>query len=340
MIRLRLINREEAYQKKGEYAFYQEKDFLRLLGGSILEGWKQPPFRDPESQLFIREIDEGRFVEGDWYSYISPFGRTCMSSLCGGTKYALTVIKNSRAGRYTVLAGYGDDIWQRLGRLDMDILVWFDIYKDNGGVPCIPDALRGCILENVTIRGRIYPEARCVPEALKNSENVWQGEAVRMDASGTVYCGRYLDDYVWKWEEHLEEIFQIFRKEAEGRELSPEVEGPLPQEIVWERPDRKVRCCAGDLAYEGIYKYPQVFYIKRFRDESYTAETFCPVKYPNFQEAMEQTADEFWKGDCEAAFSVFIDTGGFFQPEDFRAEKLWYFQDDGSTLSVYSGKAA
>lgn len=33
---------------------------------------KMPPFRDPESLLFIHEVDRGRLVKGDWYSLSAP----------------------------------------------------------------------------------------------------------------------------------------------------------------------------------------------------------------------------------------------------------------------------
>lgn len=75
--------------------------FFSTMCLTPFEGRTEPPFRDPESQLFIQEIDHGHLVDGDWYSYVSTYGRTCMSSLSGGTQYALTLIYNSRRGSYT-----------------------------------------------------------------------------------------------------------------------------------------------------------------------------------------------------------------------------------------------
>lgn len=107
MLRVKLIE-DNGYTVPG-WCRYNADMMIRDILGTFEEP-RVPPFRDPESLLFIHEIDRGRLVKGDWYSYVSPFGRTCMSSLSGGTQYALTLIYNSRRNIYTTYELYEEDI--------------------------------------------------------------------------------------------------------------------------------------------------------------------------------------------------------------------------------------
>lgn len=194
MIRVKLVDSTNPSER---FWRYNAKDFLTFTLGGFDEYRTEPPFRDPESQLFIREVDDGHLVDGDWYSYVSPFGRTCMSSLCGGTKYALTLIYRSRKGLYTSFVSYGEDIWQRLQGLDMDILVAFDpAYFSGYGFCMLPPQLEGCVVESVSVGGKVYQNAVCDVKGPNNYT----------DEAGVFHFNGRLKDYEWDWRQHLQEI--------------------------------------------------------------------------------------------------------------------------------------
>lgn len=325
MLRVKLIRHDGP--ERGFFR-YQHDTFISQVLGTFDEP-KVPPFRDPESLLFIQEVDHGHLVEGDWYSYVSPYGRTCMSSLCGGTQYALTLIYRSRRGGYTSYEPYGEDIWQRLQSLDMDILVAYDPNCEGNGCPGLPLEMNGCVVENVSIGGTVYKEAVYDADCEKNY----------MDNSGVFHFDGWLNDYKWIWGQHLEEIFEYFAREAEEKILLPQTEPAaltIPPEYGWFKWQRKVLCCSDTFVMEGLGKYPQCLFFQKHRDGTVTAGQGCPCKWPNFYEALDD-AVERWCDDCEAAFYIFIDTDSFYGMDDFHQKRLWYFEDDGTTIRAYSG---
>ena len=326
MLRVKLIDK----RRDRGFCRYTEGTMIRVILGTFQEP-RVPPFRDPESLLFIQEVDKGHLVEGDWYSYVSRYGRTCMSSLCGGTQYALTLIHNSRRNVYTTYEPYGEDIWQRLQSLDMDILVAYDPNHWGGGVVRLPWTMKGCIAENVSVGGVVYKEA--VYDA-KLGQNC-------TDEAGVFHFDGCLDDHKWIWGDHLKEIFECFAWDAKkAHHFSQSEPGVLkvPPEYCGSRfrRNRNVLCCSDAFVMEGNDKYPRVLYFRKYPDGTMTVGEGCPCKWPNFYEALEDVADR-WDGNCEATFYMFIDTGRFFCIEDFRQERLWYFEDDGTNLRAYSG---
>lgn len=157
MIRVKFIYDERQYfdlMAKHRIVRYDKECFYNLVQGSILDEEKEPPFRNEDSARFIREIDHAEFVEGDWYSIITPFNRTDMTALCGGTRYALTVIDNSRYGIYTTFDGYGKDIWGRLADLSLDVLICMKTSELSASCPCLSFAME--IEEKVVIENYRY----------------------------------------------------------------------------------------------------------------------------------------------------------------------------------------
>lgn len=323
MLRVNLIDRSQ-----WSFCRYTPDTFVRQVLGTFDE-LTEPPFRDPESLMFIQQVDQGHLVEGDWYSYVSPYGRTCMSSLCGGTQYALTLIYRSRKGQYTSYEPYYEDIWQRLQSLSMDILVLYDPNSPESGLCVLPSELKGCIVENASIGGTVYKKAVYDADCGKNY----------MDDSGVFHFDGWLDDYKWIWGEHLKEIFEYFERQSEDKAVLPEMKPAvlkIPPEYSWFQWQREVLCCSDSFVLEGLDKYPQSLSLQKHRDGTITAAQGCPCKYPNFYEALND-AVKWWRDDCEAAFHVFIDTGSFYGMNDFRQKRLWYFEDDGKTVRAYSG---
>lgn len=323
MIRVKLVDN---YAGQRGVHLYDRETFVRFVLGTFDEP-RVPLFRDPESLLFIEEVDHSHLVDGDWYSYVSPSGRTCMSSFAGGTKYALTLIFNSRKGIYTSFENYGEDIWQRLQKLEMDILVAYDPNCLGWGDAEMPSKLSGCIVENVSISGTVYKEA--VYDAVRGNNY--------MDGAGVFHFDGNLPDYTWKWGEHLKEIFEDYSWDAKKAILPPVKPTPLliPQRYDDFPAPREVLCVSDSFVIKGFDKYPRILCLYKNRDGTFTATEGCPVKYPNLYEAIYDVI-KLWRDGCESAFYVVIDTGEFFSMESFRRPRLWYFEDDGKTLRAYS----
>lgn len=300
----------------------------RPLGG-FLEFRTEPPFRDPESLLFIQEVDDGHLVNGDWYSYVSSFGKTCMSSLCGDTQYALALIYDSRKGAYTSFVPYGKDIWQRLQGLDMDILVAYDpAYYSSHGFYIMPFELEGCIVESVSVDGKVYENA------------VYDAKGPNyIDKAGVFHFNGLLDDYEWDWTQHMEEIFEDFVWEANLHKrdiLADTQHAPLviPEEYWEKEPDRKILCYADTYAFESPCRYSQLLMIKKYPDSTYIVQEDYRVSTV-FYEA-PQNVIGFWSNECTAVFYVVIDNFCFHSLKSFK-DRVWYFEDDGKTLRAYSG---
>lgn len=157
MIKVRIVDGDDFYnpQKGFSAVQYSEESFLRLLNGDAGAEEKFPPFRDEASMRFINEVDRATVIEEEWYAMITPFGKTCLSALSGGSKYALTVIHNSRNGVYTEYYHAGENVWKILGELPMNIL----IAVPQGGVLYLDTRpiYQDYILENYIYEGREMP---------------------------------------------------------------------------------------------------------------------------------------------------------------------------------------
>ena len=157
MIRVKFVYDEKQYwdlMAERRIVMYDKESFYWLVQGDTATEKKEPPFRDDDSVRFIREVDHAEFVEGDWYSIVTPYNRTDMTALCGGTRYALTVIDNSRYGRYTSYDGYGKDIWSRLADLSLDVLIYIKTSELSALWPCLGFARE--IEEKVVIENYRY----------------------------------------------------------------------------------------------------------------------------------------------------------------------------------------
>ncbi|MCI8363929.1 MAG: hypothetical protein HFG34_03120 [Eubacterium sp.] len=348
MIQLKLITDDmEIYDRKNKIVEYSEKAFLWKLGG--VPGQEHSmPFRDESSLKFIREIDHGELVEGDWYSYVSPHGRTCMSGLCGGTQYALTCIDNSRAEVYTLYEGYGRDIWGRLEELDEKILIAFNPCKDSYGVPAIPHNIEYCVVENCMFEGA---EQECIAD---RGSRLHDPQMVDGRLCMSIFLGK---EYRWNWTEHLKEIFEAFKSELPRGSFIFDIAPTEVTDLKCLTTEREVEIVDDDyktiqtpkgLGRERIFnhmaecltdsydKYPRELYVRRFSDGHYEVDERCPCKYPTFLECLQDTV-EFWNDEYEEAWNVVIDMGCFYELSHFKCDKIWYHRDNGKVLDLYSG---
>lgn len=206
----------------------------------------------------------------------------------------------------------------------------YDPNNWGGGVVRLPWTMKGCIVENVSAGGVVYKEAVYDTERGKNYT----------DDAGIFHFDGCLDDHKWIWGDHLKVIFEYFC-EGSSRKSFPCGDRPaflpIPPDyscdIKW---NREFFCCSNSFPEGGFTDYPHMLQIKRHSDDTYTAEEICLGKYPNIYEALD-SAVEGWNNDCIATFSVVIDAFGFDQLKDFYRDRLWYFEDDGKTVRIYSG---
>lgn len=339
MIRVKFVKEEDFYKINGRIDSHYKNTFNFLLGGYGKP--EEPPFRDKESLKFIEEIDEGTLVGDDWYSYRSPLGRTCMCHLSSDTQYALTCIANSRRGIYTVYKNCGKDIWERLGDLDMDILIAYDILGDELGFPELPHELSPCIIENYLLDGQ---ETEVIYDRLKPGGESYLDEHGRFHVTWGDFS-----QYRYNWKEDLPNILQSLRDRM-GKKL---LWDPVPTEVsakelhklefVWpfqEEYDgvpRKILLAMTECCARSIDEYPRIFYIRRYRDGTYSFEEHCPVNYPNFKEIIDDVIKLF-DPQCEETFAAVFDVGCFHKLEHFERDIIWEFHDNGQELTCYSGE--
>ena len=366
MIRVKLVKKEDFYQNGNQICVYDSNRFYDLLGGFSQK--EEAPFRDKESLKFIEEIDHGALVDGDWYSYISPNGRTSMCHLSNGTKYALTCIANSRNGIYTTYKEYDENIWEHvsmlderyeeydkykdniwkcLGELEMDILIAFDIWHDNFGVPSIPFEFPSCIVENYLLNGK---KTEVIHDYDTDEREPYRDEQGRTHVNH--WCFSNSPQYRYKWYDDLPNILQILKNRIKHShrvfwDMKPirlsakdlhERFSSHPYDAEYDNLPRKILLANSEYTYKGDDKYPRIFYIRRDRDGSYCVHEGCPVKYPNFYEVIRDVI-KMYDPQCEEAFAAVFDVGCFHEPDHFKVPILWEFHDNGKELTCYCGEA-
>lgn len=361
MLRVKLVKREDFHQEGSKICVYDNNCFYDLLGGSSQK--EEAPFRDDESLKLIRELDNGAPVDGDWYSYASPQGRSCMCHLSNKTKYALTCIANSRNGLYTTykdffeedylrqLADNGssatleedaEDFWHLLVAMDMEILIAFDIWHDNWGVPSMPFGFSSCVIENYLLCGK-------ETEVIYHEDTDQREPYVDENGQTHVYYFCF-KQYRYKWEDDLPGILRIVRNRVNKYvpvwEMIPtemsirDVHDRCASLSSYDADDdlpRRILLASIEYPRRGDDKYPRIFYIRRYRDGRYSFDEYCPVKYPNFYEIIHDVIG-FYDPECEEAFAAVFDIGCFFEPEHFEKDILWEFHDNGKELTCYSGE--
>lgn len=197
MIKVRFYDfRKNSDFDKQKICFYDEKTFYRIVEGNICSKEKRKPFRDEDSLRFIHEIDRAEFVDGDdWYSIVTPYGRTNITALCGGTRYALTLIDNSKRGLYTDISrfgGYGEDIFSRLADCSIDILIAYDFSKVNRHYPELP-VRADYMIENFPYEGTeigVYVRQKSL-------------EDLHLEEDGKYYVGYCMRELEYKWYEDV-----------------------------------------------------------------------------------------------------------------------------------------
>lgn len=324
---------------------YSREDFFHIINGNIGDAEKQRPFQDEDFLRFIREIDRAEFVGGeDWYSIVTPYGRTNVTALCGGTQYALALIDNSRRGIYTDISnfsGYGEDIWSRLATAGTDILIAYDIQKIPGNYPEIP-VLADYVIEN-------YPYEGSTVEAYVRRHSL---EDLHME-DGKYYTGVYLRGMEYHWYHDIGGLIAVAEKlveKAGKRYCYPPREfslGDFAKTLEDRYSDAfyaeesplgcRLRCYLSEVPREPHVKYPINILVKKETGGRTVMYEVSSVKYPTYSETiMYNHLVEFGKREDEV-FGIVLDTENFMERADAVRYALWGFRNFDTTIELYDG---
>lgn len=306
MIRLRLCDMDDYSSHTGHKRiakwYERELGFFEILNGNYWEKEKFPPFRDAESAGMIRSVAEAEFVEGDWYSMVGPYGRTCLSALGSGMKYGLTVIANSRNGFYTDItgdAGAGENVWQYLAGLEMDILLAYP-YKEflkDGMLPLyLPLPF---IVENFRYQGEVL-------EAVVTNENTNSLPEYR---NGKLHIGCWMCELAYDLAKDVDGMLAWLEENMEPEHVLQQPEQVLTPEEFWD----SIRGFLGDkeelLKQKESYwrkakihnhmlirpcpevKYVPMLFVEK-RENEYYLKAKRELRYPDYDELfLEAVAD-------------------------------------------------
>ncbi len=343
MIRVKFYNSKQKNfdERKERIADFNVRDFYRLVEGIAGIENKTPPFRDADSMRFIREIDHAEFVEGDWYSIVTPFGRTNVTALCGGTRFALVVLHNSRLGVYTNIKyhpSYGEDIWSRLGVVSVDILVAFDISKLDPSSPYLP------IRADYMIENYPYQE-KIVPAHIACNRG---GEMCFKD--GVYFGDNYFPDLAYRWYKDIGGLIaateRLIKEHGRSCPFPPKTYplGDFP-EIFDEEGSDGVPMESGFMIKsflqkmeleEPTVKYPVNLVITKASDGRCMIEQLCSVKYPTYSETVKDHFELFTKREDEV-YVLVLDAGQFYEGADTLQYAIWGIRAYECVLELYDG---
>lgn len=356
MIRIKFLYNVEDFAQAltdRSICIYDSSCFINLVNGSIAEENKVPPFRDEDSARFIHEIDHAEFVEDDWYSIITPYNRTCLTALCGGTQYALTVINNSRYGIYTSYDGYGNDIWNRLADLSIDVLIYIRTDKLNVSFPALPFAFgfdETALIENYRYEGNeieVY-----VDKPLTNHGVV--------EKDGKFYVDNCFEEFCFSWQRDFDKLLKWAEKALEHEMYSHKPIISNYQDFIatldsyaanaflydWDDEDETIMWLSSlqfhnYMKYVPVtaqVKYPMYLVMKKNKQtQQCVASNKCGFKYPTFSEALiidfMRLPDE--EKDAYELLVVIIDSEAFQSGADTLKNVLWAFRFYDNIIELY-----
>lgn len=342
MIRIKILYDYRCYaNNQREYAFYENKySFVKLVNTYNFLHNDEEPFRDDESMMFIKEIDNAKFSSK--YGVVTPYGECPVTSLCGGTQYALTVIHNSRLGRYTSYEPYGNDIWDRLGNLPFDILIFINLSMFNG----THISINKFIIENYKDdKGDISEKLIDNPQdcflAFHNlSFNLNRDfENVVVDYAKTITA----DCRIIEFPPLIYNDFNEFGNFIDGVD-DDNAEDNQPSSKY---SDMKIHCYLTEMISTDA-KYPIAITIERCQEtKTYSVKELYPLKYPSFAELTMLLGNY----DDNNEHTTVLDNFGnwnemilIFDCEDTDNSKSWLNNIclgeklEGKTISLYNGK--
>lgn len=301
----------------------------------------EEPFRDEESMIFIEQIDNAKFTSK--YGVATPYGECPVTSLCGGTQYALSVIYNSRQGLYTSYEPYGKDIWGRLEKLPMDILIFMDMdlierysdilniekfifenYRDKNGNEYEK------LIDNFHERWDIFLSVSFKTD--RDFEKVVVEHAKNQIKHITIFETLPLIHNSFK------ELGDFIEYPSETREFE---ENEYTENPFLKYMDIKIYNYLTQLVSCSV-KYPMIIVIERFKEtKTYKVYEACSVKYPTFSELIMYT--EYYKntldnyGEWDRMILTF-DSG----KDNYSKQWLKYIRLceklEGKTISFYNGE--
>lgn len=281
MIRIKILY-DYGYDNWRNCKFYDNKySFMDLVNTYNLFS-EDEPFRDDESRMFIEQIDHAEFSSK--YGVVTPYGECPLTSLSGGTRYALTVIHNSRMGKYTSFEPYGEDIWGRLENLPFDVLIFVEYDEIQFSHM---SAIEKCLIENYRDeKGNISEKlidnlSECVDIFFKLSFSF----NLTLSFESVILCYAKSNIKNWHMLNYPPFICNSFKEL--GDFIGDEYETERFQDC--EYPDVKICSYLTDMI-SIMTRKPIVIMIERCQEtKTYTVKETYSVKNPTFSELIMET---------------------------------------------------
>lgn len=338
---------------------FTEGDFFRLVQGNIGSERKEAPFRDGDSLKFISEVDRAEFVGGeDWYSVVTPYGRTNVTALCSGTQFALVMIENSRNGFYTAVdgQGYGEDIWGRLADLSIDVLAAFDLSRLDPSFASLP------IEADYEVEN--FPYGGTEVRAVISHNNLDRGYM----KDGIYYSGYYFSELAYRWYNDVGGIIgraeELVKKAGEhfyyppavftlknfakylspymAMDFNPEYLGQMGEagegrESLFCENDLVIRNYLQNIPTEPMVKYPINLVVTKCTDGDCIIRSICSVKYPTYSEAVMENGVLSFEPREDEQYVLVLDAEVLWEGCDALEQVQWGFRNYGCILELYDG---
>lgn len=345
---------------------YHAEDFKYLVEGDSGRGVEEPPFRDEDSARVVHEAAHAEFVEHDWFSLVfQEGGRSCITALSEDIQYALTLVANSRKEIYTSYEWRGDDMWEVLADLSVDILLYLNVYELDITWPVID--LPESVYDRVQIVNHDYRGVRS-----RGILAADRGRGDQLSEDGELQISNYFVQYCFDWRKNIGLLIRkaedlLYRNgewykrppvistlEEFAATLEPDFASAFYDHYKPETGNRKkqykvsrhlkdlqIHNCLYQVPTETVEKYPMYLVMTKNRETgACTVSMECGVKYPSISDAMTErfVMPEDSRGSC-VTLTVVIDTEVFSRREDSFRKAVWAFKYYDNTMELYDNLA-
>lgn len=307
----------------------------------------EPPFRDAESIEFLRKGFNAEFVEGDWFSVVTPDGRFCISSMELDVPYGLVLIHNSKLGRYTHYFPAYENTWNALNSLPIDLLVEYSLNDEYFPHFCNHRHIIVNYPHNGETAEAVVPGSE---ERKAYYKRIREGESL----TETFHNGKlHLTDLPTRalrfdWKQHLSEILCSINRKLHRKKLVTFIGVPCNFEylktVLW-LDDYEIEDIGQyplEITNHMIFlpdaancKYPIFVIVTKLADGTFHVFEGCPVKNPTYGEYLSNALE------CVANLPgehtvLFVDCPGFPRfPDDISNHALCGFRLSGDQLDLY-----
>lgn len=360
MIRILFIHSKDE-RKAYKVHEYRDEDFGYLVEGEPGRGVEGPPFRDEDSARVINEAAHAEFVDHDWFSIVSKEGRrSCVTALREDIRYALTLVANSRKKIYTSYEWRGDDMWEVLADLSVDILLYLEVSGFDVTYPVID--LPEAVYHKVEIVNHDFKGVRTSGILAAGCE-----EGDKLLDSGELQISNYFLQYCFDWRKNIDRLIskaeELLYKSGDWYRHAPVI-STVEEFAATLEPDfasafydhykpetgrrRKYKVSRQfnhlqihnylyQVPTETVEKYPMYLVMTKDTESGKcTVRMECGVRYPSFSDAMTESfvMPKDSRGTC-VTLTVVIDTMVFSRCEDSFRKAVWAFRYYDNTVELY-----